>query len=204
MGTLQTDASDRDLARALTPYVHPMRALMSDFDPLLELAGNARCVLIGEASHGTHDFYRQRAQLPKRLIVEKGFDAVAVEGDWPDTYRVNRYVRGLGQDRDANDALLDFRRFPAWMWRNADVLDFVGWLHDFNDVRPQPERVGFYGLDLYSLHASISAVLSYLDKTDADLARSARQRYACFDHFGSDPQDYGMRAALGLSPDCES
>jgi len=204
MGTLQTDASDRDLARALTPYVHPMRALMSDFDPLLELAGNARCVLIGEASHGTHDFYRQRAQLTKRLIVEKGFDAVAVEGDWPDTYRVNRYVRGLGQDRDANDALLDFRRFPAWMWRNADVLDFVGWLRDFNDVRPQPERVGFYGLDLYSLHASISAVLSYLDKTDADLARRARQRYACFDHFGNDPQDYGMRTALGLSPDCES
>jgi erythromycin esterase-like protein len=204
MGSLRTDASDRDLAHALTPYVRPLRALMSDFDPLLELAGSARCVLIGEASHGTHDFYRQRAQLTKRLIVEKGFDAVAVEADWPDAYRVNRYVRGLGQDTDASDALLDFRRFPGWMWRNADVLDFVGWLRDFNDVRPAPERVGFYGLDLYSLHASISAVLAHLDKTDADLARRARQRYACFDHFGNDPQDYGLRTALGQSPDCES
>jgi len=201
MGTLQND--DRDFARALTPYVKPMRALMSDFDPLLELVGDARCVLIGEASHGTHDFYRQRAQLTKRLIVEKGFDAVAAEADWPDAYRVNRYVRGLGQDADAGEALADFRRFPAWMWRNADVLDFVGWLRDFNDARGAQARVGFYGLDLYSLHSSIGAVLAYLDKTDQSLSERARQRYACFDHFGSDPQDYGMRAALGLSPDCE-
>jgi len=204
MGTLQNGSSDRDLARALTPHVRPLRALMSDFDPLLELVGDARCVLIGEASHGTHDFYRQRAQLTKRLIVEKGFDAVAAEADWPDAYRVNRYVRGTGADTDAGEALAGFRRFPAWMWRNADVLEFVGWLRDFNDARHARERVGFYGLDLYSLHTSISAVLSYLDKTDAAMAQQARQRYACFDHFGSDPQDYGMRAALGLSPDCES
>ena len=204
MATLQVGSGDRELARALTPYVRPLRALMSDFDPLLELADHARCVLIGEASHGTHDFYRQRAQLTKRLIVERGFDAVAVEADWPDAYRVNRYVRGLGHDRDASEALQDFRRFPGWMWRNAEVLDFVGWLRDFNDKRDAQQRVGFYGLDLYSLHTSVSAVLAYLDTTDADLAQRARQRYSCFDHFGSDPQNYAMQTALGLSADCES
>jgi len=177
---------------------------MSDFDPLLELVGDARCVLIGEASHGTHDFYRQRAQLTKRLIVEKNFSAVAAEADFPDAQRVNRYVRGLTDDRDAGEALADFRRFPAWMWRNADVLDFVGWLRDFNDARDARERVGFYGLDLYSLHTSIGAVLAYLDKTDPDSAQRARRRYGCFDHFGSDPQEYGMRTALGLSASCES
>jgi erythromycin esterase-like protein len=195
---------DRDLARALIPAIRPFNAQMSDFDPLLDLVGNARCVLIGEASHGTHDFYRQRAQLTKRLIVEKGFGAVAAEADWPDAYRVNRYVRGLGQDSDAATALDDFRRFPTWMWRNADVLDFVGWLRDFNDARGQEERVGFYGLDLYSLHASVSAVLAYLEKTDTELAQRARQRYACFGQLARDPQDYGMRAALGLAPDCEN
>jgi erythromycin esterase-like protein len=160
-------------------------------------------VLIGEASHGTHDFYRQRAQLTKRLIVEKDFSAVAAEADFPDAYRVNRYVHGLTHDWDAGDALADFRRFPAWMWRNADVLDFVGWLRDFNDARSARERVGFYGLDLYSLHTSISAVLAYLEKNDADAAERAKRRYSCFDHFGSDPQEYGMRTALGLSADCE-
>jgi len=205
MGMLQSvTLSDRDLARALTPYVSPLNSLMSDFDPLLELVGNARCVLIGEASHGTHDFYRQRAQLTQRLIVEKGFGAVAAEADWPDAYRVNRYVKGLGRDADAADALQDFRRFPAWMWRNADVLDFGGWLRDFNGTRAAQERVGFYGLDLYSLHSSAGAVLAYLEKRDAALAERARKRYACFDHFGSDPQDYGVQAALGLSADCES
>src|SRR4051812_33142132 len=129
MAAPQADGSnDRELVRLLAPYIRPLGALMSDFDPLLELVGDARCVLIGEASHGTHDFYRQRAQLTKRLIVEKGFNAVAVEADWPDAYRVNRYVRGLGRDANAAHALEDFQRFPTWMWRNADVLDFVGWL----------------------------------------------------------------------------
>src|SRR3954471_19009588 len=147
MGMLQTNTlEDRDLARALVPYVSPLNSLMSDFDPLLELVGNAHCVLIGEASHGSHDFYRQRAQLTKRLITEKGFNAVAAEADWPDAYRVNRYLHGLGQDADAAEALTDFRRFPAWMWRNADVLDFVGWLRDFNDALVPRQRVGFYGL----------------------------------------------------------
>ena len=175
-----------------------------DFDKLVELAGDAHFVLLGEASHGTHEFYRVRAEITKRLIAERGFTAVAVEADWPDAYRVNRYVRGEGSDSDATEALGGFRRFPQWMWRNADVLDFVGWLRAFNDsLPPAAARVGFYGLDLYSLHASIEAVLTYLDKVDPDAARRARDRYACFDHFGRDTQAYGYAAGLGLAPSCE-
>ena len=162
-------------------------------------------MLIGEASHGTHEFYRERAQITKRLIREKGFNAVAVEADWPDAYRVNRYVRGRGNDAEAIDALAGFQRFPTWMWRNADVLDFVGWLRDHNDsVRPGTPKVGFYGLDLYSLHASMAAVIAYLDKVDPEAAERARHRYACFDLYGDDPQAYGFAAALQLGQTCEN
>jgi erythromycin esterase-like protein len=157
-----------------------------------------------EASHGTHDFYRERALITRRLIEEKGFNAVAIEGDWPDASRVHRFVRRSGTDANAGDALGDFKRFPAWMWRNLDVLAFVDWLRDFNNtIAQRQQRVGFYGLDLYSLHASIRAVLGYLDKVDPEGAQRARYRYACFDHFGEDAQAYGYAATFGMSRDCE-
>ena len=168
----------------------------SDFDEILAKIGERRFVLLGEASHGTHEFYRLRAELSKRLIREKGFHAIAVEGDWPDCYRVNRYIRGHGKDGDATEALGDFKRFPQWMWRNADVLDFVGWLREHGSV-------GFYGLDVYSLHASMQSVLAYLERKDPEAARAARERYACFDRFGAEPQRYGRAAAFGLSEDCQ-
>ncbi|MGH7582010.1 MAG: erythromycin esterase family protein [Gemmatimonadales bacterium] len=176
----------------------------SDFDPVVAAAGAAHLVLIGEASHGTHEFYRVRAEITRRLIAEHGFNAVAVEADWPDAWRINRYVRGLGADVDAGEALQDFQRFPRWMWRNADVLDFVGWLRGFNDPLPEPQRAGFYGLDLYSLHASIDAVLRYLAAADPDAATRARARYSCFDRFGEDLQAYGYATSLGLAPSCEA
>jgi erythromycin esterase-like protein len=177
---------------------------ISDYDPLLDMIGNARFVLLGEASHGTHEFYRERAQITKRLIAEKGFTAVAVEADFPDAYRINRYVRGESADMDTVDALEDFKRFPAWMWRNAVVLDFAGWLRTHNNDQPQGEpKVGFYGLDLYSLHASIEAVLNYLTKIDPLGAARARERYSCFDHFGEDPQAYGYATSLGIAESCE-
>ncbi len=192
------------LARAVREVAHALHGSSADFDPLMERAGDARFVLVGEATHGTHDFYRVRAELTKRLIVEQGFAAVAVEADWPDAYRVNRYVRGLGSDGTATESLAGFRRFPAWMWRNADVLDFVGWLRARNDHQGSASaKVGFYGLDLYSLHASIEAVLTYLDQTDPQAAVRARRLYACFDQFGDNPQSYGYAAGLGLSEDCE-
>jgi len=189
---------------AIGAAIHPLDGSAADFDPLLERVGDARFVLIGEASHGTHEFYRIRGEITKRLIREKGFTAVAVEADWPDAYRINRYVRGRGDDATAEEALRGFRRFPQWMWRNADVLDFVGWLREHNaNVTGPHGSVGFYGLDLYSLHASIDAVLTYLRTVDPEAAARARARYACFDHFGTDLHGYGQAANLGLTPSCQ-
>jgi len=177
----------------------------SDFDAILQLIGNARFVLIGEASHGTHEFYAMRAAITQRLISEKGFNAVAVEADWPDAYRINRFVRGISDDAEAIDSLGDFKRFPTWMWRNADVLDFVGWLREFNDriSAGDDQKVGFYGLDLYSLYTSIEKVIGYLDQVDPEAARRARYRYGCFEQHGEDTQAYGYAATFGLTPSCE-
>jgi erythromycin esterase-like protein/predicted phosphoribosyltransferase len=175
-------------------------------ETLEELIGDARIVLIGESSHGTHDFYEARATITKWLIEEKGFSAVAAEADWPDAYRVNRYVRGVGDDTNADDALSGFERFPAWMWRNTVVRDFVEWLRARNQQHQgngQPQA-GFYGLDLYSLHRSMAEVIAYLDKVDAKAAARARARYGCFDHASADDgQAYGFAAAYGAGPSCE-
>jgi len=194
---------DQSLCEGLHKLAHPLTGDREDFDPLVALVGDSRFVLIGEASHGTHEFYRIRAEITKRLIREKGFSAIAVEADWPDAYRVNRYVQGRGSDTDASQSLDGFKRFPQWMWRNADVLEFIGWLRDYNDAKRVSRKVGFYGLDLYSLHASMDAVLSYLRKVDPEAALRAERRYACFDHFGESPQDYGYAATAGLAPSCE-
>ena len=172
-------------------------------DEIVEMAGDASFVLIGEASHGTHEFYQCREEITKRLIAEKGFSAVAVEADFPDAYRVNRFVRGIGNDTTAEESLRDFRRFPLWMWRNADVLEFVHWLRGHNDSLDIERRIGFYGIDLYSLHSSMQAVLTYLEGTDPEAAKRARYRYSCFEAFGEDPQHYGYAASYDLSTSCE-
>lgn len=185
---------------------HSARALVTpaDYDNLIKLASAAQCVLIGEASHGTHDFYEIRAELTRRLIAEHNFRAVALEADWPDSFRVHRYVTGRGEDTNAKEALSDFRRFPSWMWRNTVVVAFIEWLREWNAQRPSPkERAGFFGLDLYSMHTSIEAVLTYLHKVDPEAARRARYRYACFDHFGEDPQRYGLATVSGAAESCE-
>lgn len=175
-------------------------------EALDELVGDARIVLIGESSHGTAEFYEARAEITKWLIQEKGFCAVAAEADWPDAYRVNRYVRGLGSDGSAEEALRGFERFPAWMWRNTVVRDFVGWLHGYNFAARSAGRreAGFYGLDLYSLHRSMREVIRYLENVDPAAAQRARERYACFDHTSADDgQAYGFAAAFGAGLSCE-
>ena len=190
-------------AAALADAAHPLDGGPGDYDALMNLVGDARFVLIGEATHGTHDFYEERARITQRLIREKGFTAVAVEADWPDAYRVNRYVRGEGRDGSANEALSGFERFPAWMWRNTDVSTFVDWLRAHNEgVRAGP-KVGFYGLDLYSLFTSVKEVLNYLEQVDPTAAAEARRRYACFDHYGEDSQHYGYATGVGLSESCQ-
>ena len=177
----------------------------SDYSPLLEMIGDARYVLIGEATHGTDEFYRIRANLTKKLIRYYGFSAVAIEGDWPDAYRANRYVRGGSNIHNANSALAEFLRFPTWMWRNEVVVEFLDWLREYNEKKlDHREKAGFYGLDLYGLHASIEAVIQYLEKVDPAAAQHARHQYGCFDHAdGGDPQAYGYVATLGLTPICE-
>src|SRR5438874_11013267 len=175
-----------------------------DYDNLLKLIHEARFCLLGEATHGTHEFYRERAEITRRLIKEKNFTAIAVEADWPDAFRVNRYVRGLSEDRSADEALSGFKRFPTWMWRNTVVLDFVEWLREYNSsLHINAAKVGFYGLDLYSLYTSIEAVLGYLNKIDPAAAKRARYRYSCFEHFAEDTQAYGYAANFGLTESCE-
>lgn len=197
----ESPAAIHEVARG----AHVLDGSPADFAPLLRRLGDARVVMLGEASHGTHEFYRIRNEITKRLIVEHRFSAVAIEGDWPDAARVHAFVQGMDTaDGDATEALAGFRRFPQWMWRNADVLDFVGWLRQHNEGLPaESARVGFYGLDLYSLHASIDAVIDYLQVVDPEAALRARERYACFDHVGAEPEVYGQATALGLSASCE-
>ena len=189
-----------DLAQTVRETAKPLTGAPQDYDPLMDLIGEARFVLLGEASHGTHEFYRERATITQRLIAEKGFTAVAVEADWPDAHRVNRYVRSKSGDPFAIDALDDFKRFPTWMWRNTDVVDFVDWLRAHNDALPPGAvKSGFYGLDLYSLHSSMRAVLRYLEKVDPIAAKKARERYACFEHFGEDTNRYGLMTHIGAA-----
>lgn len=197
--------SSKTLLQQIRRHLHPLTGSSGDLDGLMEMIGDADIVFLGESSHGTHEFYQQRARITRRLIVEKGFNAVAAEADWPDAYRVNRFVRGESADIDSVDALSGFERFPSWMWRNADVLDFVGWLKDHNEnVWSMEHQVGFYGLDLYSLHKSMNEVIAYLERTDPKEAAKARILYGCIDRFGRDPQNYGLLAGAGVSDNCRA
>jgi erythromycin esterase-like protein len=182
---------------------HPITGNADDYDLLLDLIGDAQVVLLGEASHGTHEFYRERARITRRLIEEEGFTGVAAEADWPDAYRVNRWVLGGSGDRDGVEALGEFERFPRWMWRNRDVLQFVTWLQRHNAGQPEDRRAGFYGLDLYSLFASMQEVIRFLETVDPEAAARARYRYSCFDAFGEDTQAYGYSAEFGVTRTCE-
>ena len=160
-----------------------------DLDPLMERIGEARYVLLGEASHGTADYYNWRATLSKRLITEKGFSFLAVEGDWPDCYLINRYVKGLPDaGESARDVLYNFHRWPTWMWANEEIVEFAGWLRRHNDDQPPTGRVGFYGLDVYSLWDSLYQVASYLRKTGGKATEAARAALRCFEPHGEDEQ----------------
>ncbi|MDB0509604.1 erythromycin esterase family protein [Ralstonia solanacearum] len=168
----------------------------TDYDALIDMAHDRQYVLLGEATHGTREFYRMRAEATQQLILRHGFDAVAIEGDWPDVWRINRYVHGESKDTAA-DALGDFQRFPSWMWRNQQVLEFADWLRGHNMQRPRSERVGVYGLDLYSLYRSAEAVIRYLERNAPEQAAAARRHYAALDHV-REPMTYGYEAAAGL------
>jgi erythromycin esterase-like protein len=190
---------------ALDPVRRAARPLdvLDDVDAVVRAVAHAQLVLLGEATHGTREFYALRAAITRRLIEQHGFDGIALEADWPDALRVHRYVQGGLQDANARQALDDFQRFPRWMWRNREFLRLAQWLRGYNDLQPQHRRAGVYGLDLYSLHGSVQAVLDYLDAHEPEMAPRARERYGCFDHFLVDPQRYGQAAHFGLSEGCQ-
>jgi erythromycin esterase-like protein len=182
----------------------PLNGDEHDYDDLLDAIGDRKVVLLGEATHGTHEFYRERARITRRLIEERNFTAVAVEADWADAYRVNRYVSRMSTDANAIAALGDFHRFPTWMWRNREMVEFVEWMHLHNSALDQQQRVRFYGLDLYGMHASMDAVIAYLENVDPAAALRARERYSCFDATSRDGQKYGASTHFGLEPPCEN
>jgi erythromycin esterase-like protein len=189
------DRSDVEGVRAAATT---LSGTAQDYDPLMELVGAARFVLLGAGTHGTREFYRERGEITKRLIQEKGFTAIAVEADWPDAYRVDRYVRGASNDGSAVEALGGFSRFPAWLWRNTEAVALVQWLRAHNDQLADNDRkVGFYGLDLYSLRTSRYAVIEYLDKVDPRARDRVRAQYACFDNFGDKARGYGVFGGIG-------
>jgi protein-L-isoaspartate(D-aspartate) O-methyltransferase len=172
----------------------------ADLDGLLRRIGDAQVVCIGEASHGTSEFYRMRARITRALIKEKGFTVVAAEADWPDAAQVDAYVRDLDRSAVPEEA---FTRFPTWMWANEEVLSFLQWLRGYNDTQPRADRAGFYGLDLYSMYSSIGAVLTYLDDVDPEAASVARDRYGCLTPWEHDPTAYGRATLAGGYRECE-
>lgn len=174
-----------------------------DLDPLIRRIGDARFVLLGEASHGTSEYYRWRDRLSRRLIAEQGFSFIAVEGDWPDCYRVNRFVKGYPDaGESAHGVLHAFERWPTWMWANQEVVELAEWLREYNRGRPVERQAGFYGLDVYSLWESMEAVEKYLTQVDPEAAARARRAYGCFDPYEEDVQEYAMATAL-VPTSCE-
>ncbi len=194
-------ASEQKLVERIADAAEPFGAIEAvDLGRLLERVGDARIVLLGEATHGTSEFYRMRERISRELIVKKGFRFIAIEGDWPDAARVDHYVRHLEYPPAEWTA---FARFPTWMWRNNEVRDFVNWLRQHNAATKPEARVAFHGIDLYSLYVSIRAVLNYLDQVDPEAAKVARQRYGCLTPWQGDPATYGHAALTGSYRTCE-
>ena len=195
-------SSEEMLARKLADAAEPFRSIeKADLNPLMKRIGSARIVLLGEATHGTSEFYRMRARITQDLVVKKGFRFIAIEGDWPDAARVDHYVRHFNYPPSEWTA---FARFPTWMWRNTEVRDFIDWLRKHNGTVHKDRRVAFHGLDLYSLYDSIRSVLSYLANVDPESARIARERYACLTPWQRNPAVYGHVALSGKYPICEA
>ncbi|GAA0749899.1 hypothetical protein GCM10009107_20980 [Ideonella azotifigens] len=208
--TVPMRTPDDQCVDRLRRAARPLRGDATDHDLLLEMVGHKSLVLLGEASHGSHEFYLQRARITQRLIAEKGFHAVAIEGDWPDAARVNRHVRGsagrptLLPPMEPAAALAGFQRFPTWMWRNTVVAGFIDWLREFNSVRPMAVRTGFYGLDLYSLQGAMGAALDHLREADPASAKALRAQCVRFDAFGPDSEIHGLMSGLRAAPSCEA
>ncbi len=188
--------ADTGLTDRMARIAHPLSGA-DDLGPLLERIGDSRVVLLGEASHGTSEYYTWRHRITERLVREKGFSFVAVEGDWPDCYALNRYVKGWKDSgASARDVLHAFERWPTWMWANEEVVALGEWMRKHNDRCPEDRKAGFYGLDVYSLWESMRSVTDYLERVDPEAAKQARRWYGCFEPYRDDAQDYAWATAL--------
>lgn len=196
--------TDAPIIKAINKSAIPLNIESLNIENILKLIGDKRIVLIGDASHGTHEFYEIRAKITQKLIEEKGFNAVAIEGDWPDAYQVNRYIHGRKDLLTASDALSNFKKFPIWMWRNTVISKFIDWLRDYNETIPDwLHKVRFYGLDLYSIHSSIDAVIKYLKLVNPEAQKIAIERYNCFELHKREPEAYGQAAFFNIDASCE-
>jgi erythromycin esterase len=203
MNTMGHVVVSHDIIADILDLARPLSG-PSDLSPLINRVGRSRFVCIGEASHGTHEFYEWRATLSRRLIEEHGFTWIGVEGDWPDCWRINQWLRGRGdQNLDSRGLLAHFERWPTWMWANEDIADFLTWLRDWNAGRPESERVGFYGLDVYSLWDSLSEIIGWLDRYAPDAVESAMQAWQCFMPYQEDPHRYAWSTRL-VPQSCEA
>lgn len=201
---MRSASSDRDHIKDVVRCNSKPLNHEQDLDPLLNRIGNARIVLLGEASHGTHEYYTWRAKITKRLIEEKDFCFVAVEGDWPDCYSINRYVKGYeNSGKTAKDVMKTFDRWPTWMWANWEVIAFSEWLRKFNNKLSEGKRIGFYGLDVYSLWESMNAVMGYLSDRDPEGLKAAKKAFECFEPYSDDEGQSYARATQWLSDSCE-
>lgn len=197
-----TDSSvSKHQIKSLNKVSHSLK-YSENLDPLMERIGDARIVMLGESSHGTHEFYTWRAKISKRLIEEKGFNFIAVEGDWPDCYRLNRYVKNYLPNTSAEEVLKNFNRWPTWMWANWEISAFAEWLKKHNQSLSRESKTGFYGLDVYSLWESMQAIMQYLEKTDPNSLQTAREAFQCFEPFNNDEQKYASFVSF-VSETCE-
>nr|WP_245671421.1 erythromycin esterase family protein [Bacillus wudalianchiensis] len=194
---------DQILASAIKSHAIPFET-NEDLSRLVDEIGEAKIVLLGEASHGTSEFYSVRAALSKRLIAEKGFSVIAVEGDWPSAQQVNRYIKGYDKEtKKTEDILQAFNRWPTWMWANKEIASLIEWLHAYNEKKAPEQKVGFYGIDVYSLWESMEEVLRYLSRTKStgvDLAL-AKKAFSCFEPFNRQPENYAI-STLNISDVC--
>lgn len=199
-GTAATDTNEARQIRSLASPLHTA----ADLDRLVERAADARFMCLGEASHGTHEFYRWRAEVSRRMIEEHGFTWIGVEGDWPDCWRLNRWVRGQDQEHgSAREVLAGFERWPTWMWANEEVADFLDWLRQWNAGRPAERQVGFYGLDVYSLWDSMREIMGWLEENAPEALPAAQQAWQCFEPFQEDPHRYAWNTRI-VDETCEA
>nr|WP_309100985.1 erythromycin esterase family protein [Fredinandcohnia onubensis] len=185
------------MIQAIQQHSIPLTNFTHDLDPLVTAITNQKYILLGESSHGTSEFYKTRAELTKRLIIEKDFTFIAVEGDWPACQQVNNYIKGYSKKyKNARDVLSSFKRWPTWMWANEEIIDLVEWLKEFNQGKPNGKKIGFYGIDIYSLWESMDEILKYLEKRNLPDLEVARKAFACFEPFNREAEKYALSSSF--------